>query len=73
MFTLNQNIEKLNLHLARFKNRGIQYRIEGENTAGGGSFRTIPPEDKSTICEVARGRYCTLQMLEHWPRLAFHV
>ena len=71
--TLNQNIEKLNLHLARFKNRAIQHRIEGENMAGGGSFRTISPEEKSTVCEVARGIYCPLQILEHLPRLAFHV
>ena len=56
MSALDQNIEKLNIHLARFKDRGILHRIAGKDIAGGGgSFATISPVDKSTICEVARG------------------
>ena len=55
MSALDQNIEKLNIHLAQFKDRGILHRIAGEDIAGGGgSFATISPVDKSTICEVAR-------------------
>ena len=56
MPTLNQNIEKLKSHLGRFKNGGIKHRIAGKDVAGGGgSFTTISPVDKSSICTVARG------------------
>ena len=53
---LAQNIKMLNIHLARFKDRGILLHIAGEDiTGGGGSFTSISPVDKSTICDVARG------------------
>ena len=56
MSALEQNIEKLNGHLARFQRSGILHRITGADHAGGGGvFETLSPVDKSTICQVARG------------------
>ena len=56
MSALNQNIEKLNGHLARYRRGGILHRIAGADHAGGGGvFETLSPVDKSTICQVARG------------------
>ncbi|MDB2507992.1 5-carboxymethyl-2-hydroxymuconate semialdehyde dehydrogenase [Planktomarina temperata] len=56
MSALEQNIEKLNGHLARFQRNGILHRIAGADHAGGGGvFETLSPVDKSTICQVARG------------------
>ena len=56
MSALEQNIEKLNGHLARFQRSGILHRIAGTDHAGGGGvFETLSPVDKSTICQVARG------------------
>lgn len=56
MSALEQNIEKLNRHLARFAEAGILHRIAGADHAGGGGiFETQSPVDKSTICQVARG------------------
>ena len=56
MSALEQNIEKLNRHLALFAEAGILHRIAGaDHTAGGGVFETLSPVDKSTICQVARG------------------
>jgi len=54
--TLDQNIEKLNGHLARFKSTGILNRIAGEDCIGSaGVFQSNSPVDKSVICDVARG------------------
>ena len=56
MSALEQNIEKLNGHLARFRRSGILHRIAGaDHTVGGGVFETLSPVDKSKICQVARG------------------
>ena len=56
MSALEQNIEKLNGHLARFQRSGILHRIAGaDHAGGGGAFETLSPVDKSTICQVARG------------------
>ncbi|MDB9965108.1 5-carboxymethyl-2-hydroxymuconate semialdehyde dehydrogenase [Planktomarina temperata] len=56
MSALEQNIEKLNGHLARFQRSGILHRIAGTDHAGGGGvFETLSPVDKSKICQVARG------------------
>ena len=56
MSALEQNIEKLNGHLARFQRSGILHRIAGADHAGGGGvFETLSPVDKSKICQVARG------------------
>ena len=56
MSALEQNIEKLNRHLARFGRKGVLHRIAGADHAGGdGVFETLSPVDKSIICQVARG------------------
>ncbi|MGJ8529594.1 5-carboxymethyl-2-hydroxymuconate semialdehyde dehydrogenase [Maritalea sp.] len=56
MSDLQNNIEKLNGYLARFRQTGIQNRIAGEDRLGsGGTFTSTSPVDKSEICQVARG------------------
>ena len=56
MSVLEQNIDKLQDYLARFKQAGIANRIAGQDCAGsGGVFQSISPVDKSVICDVARG------------------
>ncbi|WP_323036822.1 5-carboxymethyl-2-hydroxymuconate semialdehyde dehydrogenase [Pararhodobacter sp.] len=55
MNALEQNLEKLTGYLARFKDRGLQNRIAGQDQPGaGGVFQTRSPVDKSVICDVAR-------------------
>jgi 5-carboxymethyl-2-hydroxymuconic-semialdehyde dehydrogenase len=55
MSALEQNIDKLQGYLARFKETGIQNRVAGENRAGsGGVFQSTSPVDRSAICNVAR-------------------
>jgi 5-carboxymethyl-2-hydroxymuconic-semialdehyde dehydrogenase len=56
MSALEQNVEKLGAYLARFSEKGIQNRINGENREGsGGTFNSISPVDKSIICSVSKG------------------
>jgi 5-carboxymethyl-2-hydroxymuconic-semialdehyde dehydrogenase len=56
MSVLDQNIEKLQGYLRRFKTDGVQNRIAGQDSAGsGGTFENASPVDKSRICDVARG------------------
>lgn len=56
MSALEQNIDKLQGYLARFKKTGIMNRIAGEDCTGsGGVFQSTSPVDKSAICDVARG------------------
>ncbi|WP_171133213.1 MULTISPECIES: 5-carboxymethyl-2-hydroxymuconate semialdehyde dehydrogenase [unclassified Ruegeria] len=56
MTTRDENIKKLEVLLARFREGGIQNRIAGEDRPGsGGVFDTISPVDKSLICKAARG------------------
>lgn len=55
MTVLDQNIEKLNGFLARFRTDGIANRVAGQDLAGsGGVFQSVSPVDKSVICDVAR-------------------
>ena len=56
MSTLEQNIEKLNGYVARFKTSGIMNRINGEDRVGGaGVFQSKSPVDNTVICDVAHG------------------
>ena len=56
MAALDDNLAKLETHLARFRETGILNRIAGEDLAGrGGTFETISPVDRSVICSVAQG------------------
>jgi 5-carboxymethyl-2-hydroxymuconic-semialdehyde dehydrogenase len=55
MSALEQNIEKLQGYLGRFRETGIRNRIAGQDRPGtGGVFQTISPVDRSVICDVAR-------------------
>ena len=54
--TLDTHLTKLDHYLAPFRETGILNRIGGEDRAGGGgTFATISPVDRSTICRVAHG------------------
>ncbi|PSL18177.1 5-carboxymethyl-2-hydroxymuconate semialdehyde dehydrogenase [Shimia abyssi] len=56
MNALEQNLEKLDGYLARFRANGIPNRIAGQDMAGrGGVFQSTSPVDKSVICDVAHG------------------
>ncbi len=56
MSVLEDNLKKLDGHLARFRKDGIPNRIAGRDTAGGnGVFQSISPVDTSVICDVAHG------------------
>ncbi len=56
MTTLEKNTDKLNGHLARFRETGILNRVAGQDCLGaGGVFRNTSPVDRSVICDVAHG------------------
>ncbi|SFM57279.1 5-carboxymethyl-2-hydroxymuconate semialdehyde dehydrogenase [Shimia aestuarii] len=56
MAVLEQNVDKLQGYLARFREGGIANRIAGADRAGGaGVFQTCSPVDRSVICDVAHG------------------
>ena len=55
MAAVDDNIEKLQKYLERFRSDGIKNRVGGVDTDGaGGTFDTRSPVDKSLICAVAR-------------------
>ena len=55
MTALEENIQKLDRYIARFRESGISNRIAGKDQKGsGGTFESRSPVDKSLICEVAR-------------------
>lgn len=56
MSKLSENLNKLDGFLKRFRETGIQNRINGKDTPGSeGTFQSISPIDKSKICDVAKG------------------
>ncbi|MBX2835502.1 MAG: 5-carboxymethyl-2-hydroxymuconate semialdehyde dehydrogenase [Gammaproteobacteria bacterium] len=56
MTALEDNIQKLESHLAPFRNRGVLNRIAGQDHAGtADTFESLSPVDKSVICKVAQG------------------
>jgi 5-carboxymethyl-2-hydroxymuconic-semialdehyde dehydrogenase len=56
MSVLDQNIQKLNGYLVRFRESGVMNRIDGQDVPGsGGVFQATSPVDKSAICDVAHG------------------
>lgn len=56
MTALNDNIQKLDGFLERFRETGILNRIAGKDVAGSaGTFANTSPVDKSVICDVAHG------------------
>ena len=72
MTALQQNIAKLEHHLARFAKTGIRNRIGGEDRPGsGGTFQTISPVDKTVICDVARSTAADVDAAVEAARTAF--
>jgi 5-carboxymethyl-2-hydroxymuconic-semialdehyde dehydrogenase len=72
MSALDQNLQKLDAALARFREHGIQNRIAGQDRAGsGGTFESISPVDKSVICEVARGNAADIDAAAQAAKDAF--
>jgi len=56
MSALDDNVEKLDGYLARFRDGSILNRIAGQDVAGAaGVFQSRSPVDKSVICDVAHG------------------
>ena len=55
MTELEQNVAKLQGYLERFRQGGIQHRINGQAVASAQTFATSSPVDGSHICDVARG------------------
>lgn len=57
MSTLQQNLEKLETYIARFKQDGVLNQIAGEArpAISGETFDNHSPVDESFICSVARG------------------
>ncbi len=56
MSVLDDNIQKLEGYLARFRNTGILNRIGGKDVTGSaGVFQSSSPVNKSVICDVAHG------------------
>ncbi len=55
MNKLDQNIEKLDGYLAKFRAHGVKNRIGGKDCDGAlGLFGNASPVDKTAICDVAR-------------------
>ncbi|MFZ2100413.1 MAG: 5-carboxymethyl-2-hydroxymuconate semialdehyde dehydrogenase [Oricola sp.] len=56
MTTLEQNLEKLSIYLARFREQGVLNQIGGEArpAISGATFDNHSPVDESFICKVAR-------------------
>ena len=72
MTALNENIQKLEGYLERFRESGILNRIAGEDCTGsGGTFELISPVDKSLICEVSRGNESDVDAAAQAAALAF--
>ncbi len=72
MSALEQNLQKLDAALARFREQGVINRIAGEDRAGsGGTFESISPVDKSVICEVARGNADDIDAAAQAAKAAF--
>jgi len=56
MTALNDNVDKLDGYLQRFRNTGVLNRIGGQDAPGSeGVFQSISPVNKSLICDIAHG------------------
>jgi 5-carboxymethyl-2-hydroxymuconic-semialdehyde dehydrogenase len=72
MSILNDNIAKLDAHLARFRKNGILNRVAGQDVAGSkGTFETTSPVDKSLICSVAHGTAADIDAAAKAAKAAF--
>ena len=72
MSALDDNIQKLEGYLDRFRASGIANRIGGEDTFGrGGVFETISPVDESVISDVAHGTAADIDAAANAASAAF--
>jgi 5-carboxymethyl-2-hydroxymuconic-semialdehyde dehydrogenase len=72
MAALDENVDKLNAYLARFRRSGIPNRIAGRDREGsGGTFVSRSPVDESLICEVARGNESDVDLAAESAAQAF--
>ncbi|WFU11711.1 5-carboxymethyl-2-hydroxymuconate semialdehyde dehydrogenase (plasmid) [Rhizobium sp. CB3090] len=73
MSKLQENIAKAETYLARFKERGVLNRINGEDVPGddGSSFETISPVDLKPIATVARGKVADIDRAARAAKAAF--
>ena len=70
--TLQTHLEKLDRHLARFREGGILNLIDGKDAEGsGGTFQTHSPVDESLIAEVARGTAADIDRAAEAAKAAF--
>lgn len=73
MSDLHDNLEKLDLYLARFRQTGILNQIDGQTcpASGGDTFDTHSPVDESLICTVAKGGAADIDAAAGAARAAF--
>jgi 5-carboxymethyl-2-hydroxymuconic-semialdehyde dehydrogenase len=71
MSDLNTHLEKLDGHLARFRDKGILNLIAGEDVGAAETFETRSPVDESLICTVAKGGAAEIDAAARAARAAF--
>jgi 5-carboxymethyl-2-hydroxymuconic-semialdehyde dehydrogenase len=71
MTDLATHLQKLDSHLARFRDQGILNLIDGQDVAGEGTFETRSPVDESLIARVALGTAATVDAAAKAAKAAF--
>ena len=73
MSKLQENIAKAESFLARFKDRGVLNRINGEDVPAddGSTFETISPVDLKPLTTVARGKAADIDLAARAAKVAF--
>ncbi|ARM92144.1 5-carboxymethyl-2-hydroxymuconate semialdehyde dehydrogenase protein (plasmid) [Rhizobium sp. CIAT894] len=73
MSKLQENIAKAETYLAKFRDRGVLNRINGEDVAGddGATFETLSPVDLKPLATVARGNAADIDRAARAAKSAF--
>ncbi|RUM06136.1 5-carboxymethyl-2-hydroxymuconate semialdehyde dehydrogenase [Rhizobium chutanense] len=73
MSKLQENIAKAETYLAKFRDRGVLNRINGEDVAGddGATFETLSPVDLKPLATVARGNAADIDRAAKAAKSAF--
>jgi 5-carboxymethyl-2-hydroxymuconic-semialdehyde dehydrogenase len=73
MSKLQENIDKAERHLARFKEKGVLNRIGGDDVpaADGATFETISPVDLKPLAKVAQGKAADIDRAAKAAHAAF--
>ncbi len=71
MTDLATHLQKLDGHLARFRDGGIVHLINGQDCAANDTFETRSPVDDSLICTVARGTAADIDAAAKAAKTAF--